>query len=85
MRFTTKPSFRRKPESILTFHRAGEGTTSLSRGVQMRGPEGIMLHSPSPGLKTNPPYPPLSGGYEKATPAAGRGTFVFSCPPDKGG
>ena len=44
-----------------------------------------MFHSPSLGLKGNPPYPPLTGGYEKATPAAGRGAFVFSCPPDKGG
>ncbi len=26
-----------------------------------------MLHSPSLGLKTNPPYPPVTGGYEKAT------------------
>ena len=27
-----------------------------------------MLHSPSLGLKINPPYPPLSGGQQKATP-----------------
>jgi len=44
-----------------------------------------MFHSPSLGLKTNPPYPPLTGGYEKATPAAGRGAFDFSCPLSRGG
>ena len=39
----------------------------------------------APLTKTNPPYPPLTGGYKKAKPGAGGGAFVFSCPPDKGG
>ena len=36
-------------------------------------------------LKTNPPYPPLSGGQEKTkTLELSRGVAFF-CPPDKGG
>ena len=56
--------------------------------------------SSSPALKTNPPYPPLSGGQEKAKPPLPRrgmhrqgdfippysvGDIVFLYPPDKGG
>ena len=42
--------------------------------------EGTVKKAPSSGDKGNPPYPPLSGGYEKATPAAGRGLLFFLPP-----
>ena len=52
-----------------------------------------MLHSPSLGLKTNPPYPPLTGVQEKTPPINGqeqgpstrREEIAFLYPPDKGG
>ena len=35
-------------------------------------------------LKTNPPYPPLSGGKKSKSPQSAVGA-AFSYPPDKGG
>ena len=50
------------------------------------GSEGIMLQSPSSGLKNNPPYPPLTGGYKKAMCSRrAEGVLLFLTPLIRGG
>ena len=59
------------------FHAALSHPRPDGGGGEVMGVLGVGGKGSSSGDKGNPPYPPLSGGYKKATPATGRGAFVF--------
>ncbi len=47
--------------------------------------EGVKTAARPLAWKTNPPYPPLSGGKKKQNPLSPAGRIAFFYPPDKGG
>ena len=69
-------------------------STALKGGVILLSPRQVIYtgmtiktpsRSPSPVLKTNPPYPPLSGGYKKAMrPRRAEGALLFLTPLTRG-
>ena len=64
--------------------RAGSALAPFAGGVEKPPERVIVIPLKGKPHKGNPPYPPLSGGYEKPKPLAGGGVAFFY-PPDKGG
>ena len=86
--FDTPPFDKLRTGSSAATQGEERGVGGLSRSMRKitRTGRDLSLRSSSLDSKTNPPYPPLSGGQEKSKPPQpGRGALPFYTPLTRGG